>query len=220
MKTYPNQKVVKINKTTTNGQKVYVSLDLAAMQEAMQTLDAGAFKVYMYLAKNMDQYIFALSSADAAENYGIKKKQYDTGIKKLIEAGYLVQVDEDSNHFSFFDSPALYQNGTREEEIEEAPCIQRTQGVVSKGDKELYPKDTRNNLNNLLNNIYEPSAAAEVSNPKEENFEDYPQIFDGLVFCEWKDSYWSDQDTVKLIKSYSAENAAAIAKAEELSLIS
>lgn len=43
------------------------------MESAAQNLEAGAFKLWIYLAKNQDQYIFALSSKNVNDTFGMKK---------------------------------------------------------------------------------------------------------------------------------------------------
>ena len=43
------------------------------MEQAARVLKAGAFKLWVYFAKNQNGYEFALSSKDALETFGIKK---------------------------------------------------------------------------------------------------------------------------------------------------
>ena len=85
LKTVPNQKIIKINKEECNKDSFYTTINLAAMESAAQDLEAGAFKLWIYLAKNQDQYIFALSSKNVNDTFGMKKGQYDTAINKLKE---------------------------------------------------------------------------------------------------------------------------------------
>ena len=74
MKTVPNQKVVTVNKELCDKNHKYAAINLNAMDKAAQELDAGAFKLWCYFAKNQNNYIFALSSKDAEKNFGIKIK--------------------------------------------------------------------------------------------------------------------------------------------------
>lgn len=105
LKTVPNQKIIKINKEECNKDSFYTTINLAAMESAAQDLEAGAFKLWIYLAKNQDQYIFALSSKNVNDTFGMKKGQYDTAINKLKEKGYL--TEEKNNFYIFNEIPII-----------------------------------------------------------------------------------------------------------------
>ena len=105
---YPNQKVVHVNKEKCNKDNLYAMFNIEAMNSAALDLEAGAFKLWCYFAKNQDDYTFVLSSKDAAETFGIKISQYNTAINKLIEKGYLVQEDE-KNNYQFIECPWKYE---------------------------------------------------------------------------------------------------------------
>jgi predicted transcriptional regulator len=79
---------------------------------------------------------------------------------------------------------------------------------------------TNENLeeNRIEENIKEYKVNSEVPSVEETSF-DYPQIWGGGYFYDWDTKYWSNPSTVNLIMSYPEENAAAIAKAEELGLL-
>jgi len=126
------------------------------MEAAAQKLDAGAFKLWMYFAKNQNGYDFALSSKDASASFGIGKSQYDTAVKKLIAAGYLTNTC--GNHYIFSEVPAAQSD-------ENTPLHQNNTTALSEN-------NTRNNTNNtgvtagdidpLARTLYLPSATAEV----------------------------------------------------------
>ena len=102
MKTVPNQKVVKINKELCNKQNLYATINIRAMEEAAQRLQsAAAFQLWIYFAKNQDSYTFALSSKDVENRFGMKIKQYNNAISKLIEKGYLQQ--QSGNIYNFYE---------------------------------------------------------------------------------------------------------------------
>jgi hypothetical protein len=88
-KTVPNQKNVKVNKVETKG-KIFAQMEMSALEEAARNLKAGAFKLWVYFAKNQNNYEFGLSSSDVLSTFGMKKDQYDGAIKELIDKGYLV----------------------------------------------------------------------------------------------------------------------------------
>jgi hypothetical protein len=75
------------------------------MQQAAINLKAGAFKLWIYFAKNQDGYEFALSSKSVADEFGIKIDQYNSAIKELMEKGYLIQ--ESGNRYSFNEIPVI-----------------------------------------------------------------------------------------------------------------
>ena len=87
VKTNPKQKVVKVYKQPTNNEKkenYYAKINLNAMSAAACDLDAGAFKLWVYFAKNQQHYEFALSSTDAANNFGLKRSHGS----RLTRPGY------------------------------------------------------------------------------------------------------------------------------------
>ncbi|QOS66729.1 hypothetical protein GS424_009130 [Eggerthella guodeyinii] len=108
--TFPNQKIVEVVKTECKD-KLFAIYNMEVLLMAAQNLDAGAFKLWCYLAMNQNGYKFALSSQDARERFGIKKSQYDTAIAKLKRQRYLVNTDEEKtedetqwgNHWRFHD---------------------------------------------------------------------------------------------------------------------
>lgn len=110
--TFPNQKIVTVDKTPCQG-TLFAQYNMEAFLDAAQSLDAGAFKLWCYLGMNQDEYTFALTSKDAKERFGLGKSQYDTAIGKLIAHGYLINKDKDKgkdeqgNRWFFKDIPEL-----------------------------------------------------------------------------------------------------------------
>lgn len=152
MITVPNQKIVRIEKEPCGKGNLYAAINLKALEAAAQNLDAGAFKLWIYFAKNQNGYEFALSSKDANTTFGLGKSQYDTAVKKLIASGYLINTQ--GNQYTFSETPAseapLYQNNTTS----------------------LFENNTRNNTYNteatagdngsLSGTLYLPSTTVEV----------------------------------------------------------
>ena len=157
-KTVPNQKVVQVKKEVCNKDNLYAAINLQAMESAAQILKAGAFKLWVYFAKNQNNYEFALSNKEVAENFGIKKDQYDTAVKELIANGYL--KENGGNHYIFYEVPQ--QEKTTTEEINNFPLQEKTttscgknpQGVVGKNHNQQWEKTTRNITNNTLNTTF------------------------------------------------------------------
>ena len=104
IKTVPNQRIVQINKEPTDKQHLYTANNLAAIDEAAGKLQSiGGFKLYIYLAKNQNKYSFALSSKDFMEWSSLGKQAYSSAFDDLVNQGYLVQSEEQSNKYSFYD---------------------------------------------------------------------------------------------------------------------
>lgn len=107
--TFPNQKVIEVVKTSSD-KALFAQYNMEAFLNAAQNLDAGPFKLWCYLGMNQDKYVFALSSKDAKERFGINKTQYNNAVKTLKEKGYLTNkksgnADKESNRWCFRDKP-------------------------------------------------------------------------------------------------------------------
>lgn len=100
---YANQKTVQVKKMKCDKQHLYTRINLEAMQSAMKELKkVGAFKLWLYLAKNQDQYRFDLSCEDC-KRWGVKADSFHTGINELIKKGYLQKVS--GNFYIFHEMP-------------------------------------------------------------------------------------------------------------------
>ncbi|MBR5823810.1 MAG: hypothetical protein IKY67_06675 [Paludibacteraceae bacterium] len=110
------------------------------MEEAARDLDAGAFKLWCYFAKNQNCYDFDLSSKAVEETFGIKIKQYNNAIKELESKGYLVITK--GNNYNFFEKPVNTKGNN---------------AVITKEDNALLPKVIRNNTDTTNNNTTQNS---------------------------------------------------------------
>ena len=142
-KTVPNQKVVKVEKEVCNKQNLYAAINLQAMEGAALALDAGAFKLWCYFAKNANNYEFALSSKAVEENFGIKIKQYNNAVHELINKGYLVNTK--GNNYTFYEIPV---NTKSNNDV----ITKEDNDVMTKSNNTLLPLDIRNNTDNTYNN--------------------------------------------------------------------
>ena len=143
LKTVPNQKVITVKKQPTDKQNYYTMINLNALESAGRDLKSGAFKLWVYFAKNQNNYTFALSSKEVQENYVIKIKQYKSAIDELIEKGYLVKEKGYNNYFN-----ELPQKGS-------SIIPKKDNEVILKKDINLLPKGTRNNTDNTINTTKE-----------------------------------------------------------------
>lgn len=111
IKTVPNQRVISINKEPTDKQHLYTANNLAALDEAATRLQSiGGFKLYIYLAKNQNNYTFALSSKDFQEWSGLGKQAYTSAFNDLVRQGYLIQDKKQNNKYAFYDKSQKQEN--------------------------------------------------------------------------------------------------------------
>lgn len=146
IKTVPNQKVVKVNKEPCSKSNLYTAINLKAMEQAAINLDAGAFKLWVYFAKNQNNYNFALSSKDVEETFGMKIKQYNNAVETLIEKKYLVNTS--GNNYDFYEVPVN---------------TKKDNDVITFEDNTLSPLEIRNNTDITFNNT-DNTSGGEVAN--------------------------------------------------------
>lgn len=106
MQTYANQKVIQVNKEKVGKNNLYTTISLKGIDEAAK-LPNATYKLWSYLAKNQDKYSFPLSSKAYCQWAGCSKSTYDRAIKELIENGYLVQKNDGSNIYLFYEVSQL-----------------------------------------------------------------------------------------------------------------
>ena len=101
MVTYPNQKVVHINKPQYIKNFLQVGID--EWQAAAKNLSAATFKVYLYLASNANGFDLALSPQAIEEQIGVSKSSYHRAIKELTDNGYITNFQ--GNIYNFYTKP-------------------------------------------------------------------------------------------------------------------
>lgn len=109
MKTYPNQKVIHIQKGTYEDNFLQVGND--EWQRAARELTGSAFKLYLYLAGNRDGYDLALSQKAVEDATGLSKNTYHRAVEELETKGYLSFVKGNAYAFSTSPSEVSTQNG-------------------------------------------------------------------------------------------------------------
>ena len=105
-RTVPNQKVVKINKEPCDRTHYYTSINLNALQHAMNDFKdvPKQFWVWLYLTKNRSGNEFALSSRDV-QDWGISEHTFHRAIEFMIENDYLIREGDHSNRYTFYEMP-------------------------------------------------------------------------------------------------------------------
>ena len=79
---------------------MYSVLNEKDVSIAMHLLKPNTFKLWYYMAKNQNGYVFALSKVAVCNFCGFKESSYHDGVKELIAVGYLKETSP--NHYSFY----------------------------------------------------------------------------------------------------------------------
>lgn len=101
MITFANQNIVRINKPKYKRDFLQIGID--EWQEASKVLTPSAFKIYLYLASNMNGFDLALSKQDIKNQLGISFTRFYEAITLLKKHHYL--CEDRKNHLQFFVSP-------------------------------------------------------------------------------------------------------------------
>ena len=136
MTTYPNQKVIHINKNKYTANFLQVGID--EWQTAFKKFTPSAFAVYLYLASNADGFDLALSQKAIENALGIKKTAYHNAIEALKKEGYIEVLQ--GNIEVFHTAPV---RKCEPEIIKEKPKSAKTNLEVRKNDIEI------DNINNI-----------------------------------------------------------------------
>lgn len=99
MNTVANQKTITTRGAEHNKNNIYATLSIRALEIAMATLKPNTFKLWTYMAKNQNNYTFALSCVDACRFCKMSKPTYLGCVQELIDTGYLVNTSGNSYDF-------------------------------------------------------------------------------------------------------------------------
>lgn len=141
----PNQKHIVVSKAPCDVAHIYTMRNKESEAYASRTLGNAAYRMWTYLSSHQDGYGFDLSSAAVEKEYGIKIRQYNTGVAELIEKGFLKLLD-DNNNYSFVEYPVI----TKCNNVVITKC---DKGVITKCNNRLLQNVIRNNTNNTYNTI-------------------------------------------------------------------
>lgn len=117
MKTAENQKIVVIVKEAADKDNPYSIINLTAFDNALQQLKGNTFKMWCYLAKNQNEYSFALSRVAACRELSMGRNSYLSSVNELIEKGFLVQKEKDSSKYLFYELPSTYSDPETAEDL-------------------------------------------------------------------------------------------------------
>lgn len=182
MITYPNQKVIHINKKRYGANFLQVGID--EWQAAFKDLKPSTFALYLYLASNADGFDLAISQKAVEEAIGIKKTAYHSGLAELREKGYITTIQGNIEAFNtapvrkcelreheLKNESAFAENEVRKNELESP---QTRIGESANTDREVRICDREIDIINIIDN------KDKINNGKMEMAE-IPKIIGGIV---------------------------------------
>lgn len=104
--TFPNQRTVRVHRERAESD--FLGIKNENWKAAARDLSAHAFKLYIYLASNKDNFKLALSPAAVRQEIGMARSTYHDQFHVLVDKGYLVPA-----HGSTFDFYEVPQSGTQ-----------------------------------------------------------------------------------------------------------
>lgn len=99
--TYPNQRIICVHREAVKTDFLGIRND--NWKAAARDLSAHAFKLYIYLASNANNYTLALSPAAVRQEIGMARSTYHDQFHVLLDKGYL--VPSHGNSFNFYEVP-------------------------------------------------------------------------------------------------------------------
>lgn len=99
---YPNQYNTTIHKEKCDKDNLYAVINLDSLQNAMNCLSGSALTLWLYLAKNQENYNLWLSKTATVE-WGLPERSYYRARDELKDKGFL--VESGANHFDFYEYP-------------------------------------------------------------------------------------------------------------------
>lgn len=171
MNTYPNQKIIHINKKKYTANFLQVGID--EWESAYKELKPSTFGIYLYLASNADGFDLALSQKAIENALGIKKTAYHNAIAELESKGYITLIQ--GNIQSFFTTP-VRKNELRKNELQSSQKrtsqsanadikSAKTNYEVRENDIEI---DNINKINNKIDKINKIDNEKEMEKEMEE----------------------------------------------------
>jgi hypothetical protein len=153
--TYPNQRSICVHRerATTD----FLGIKNENWKAAARDLSAHAFKLYIYLASNANNYTLALSPVAVRQEIGMARSTFHDQFHVLLDKGYL--VPSHGNTYDFYEVPQSaaahkrsvtenglsFENGTSD--VQDSP--QAAQTVLT---EDIEINNTQIRTNNLINN--------------------------------------------------------------------
>ena len=107
MKVSEGQKVLLVNKEPCDKNHYYSVTNLESIDYAALHLKGVAFQMWLYIAKNQNNYEFALSCNAFMDWCGCSKPTYLSAVKELESKRFLVkeQHEEYKEYYRFYEMP-------------------------------------------------------------------------------------------------------------------
>ena len=103
--TVPHQRLVRIHKDNKQ-QAPFLSISVNLLAAVYQDLkSAPSFFMYIYFCCNKDNFVVEFSPSHIENKFGFPKSTARDHFNKLIEKGYLVRKNENSNMYDFYAEP-------------------------------------------------------------------------------------------------------------------
>ena len=104
--TVPNQKVVHVNRDMPEkNEGNFLLIKKENLYGAYRDLNATALCLYLYLAGNMNGFNLAFSPKAIHNEMGLPESTCRDQFKVLVNKGYLVRRNENSNVYDFYEIP-------------------------------------------------------------------------------------------------------------------
>ena len=113
----PNQRIIYIERISADVRKDYFKIGHTQLTKVASDLGGNAFKLYIYLADNKDNYRLELSSKHFIEWSGTSDSTYDRAFKELKEKQYLIQAPDKKNVYLFVEESRNYNERHQEDKI-------------------------------------------------------------------------------------------------------
>lgn len=153
MQTYPNQKIIHINKKEYKDNFLQIGID--EWQHAAKVLSPVAFKLYLYLAGNKNNFNLALSQKAVENALNIKKTAYHDAVKELTFMGYLDNKQGNIQVFTttpkFDNADMKFRKSKHKTPQNQTKNSENAEFQVRTCGREI---DNINKINNTNNNIY------------------------------------------------------------------
>ena len=97
--------------------KDYFKIGNSQLDKAAADLSGNAFKLYIYLADNQNNYKLELSSKHFIQWSGTSDSTYDRAFKELKDKGYLIKAPDKKNIYLFVEESRNYNERHKEDKI-------------------------------------------------------------------------------------------------------
>lgn len=113
----PNQRIIYIERSSADVRKEFFKIGHNQLTKAAMDLGGNAFKLYIYLADNKDNYRLELSSKHFIQWSNTSDSTYDRAFKELKDKQYLIQAPGKKNVYLFVEESRNYDERHQEDKI-------------------------------------------------------------------------------------------------------